>query len=106
MARKQTTGTSAPRGGNLFNRAKGVSGGRGECFRLPIGFLDASRGCIQRETFGVGPYAGADYNLALSHSRIQSPASNPTMGKCRRMFPQLFKNGATKRKRVGANFMS
>jgi hypothetical protein len=24
-------------------------------------------GCIQRETLGIEPYAGADYNLTLSH---------------------------------------
>ncbi len=31
------------------------------------------RGCIQRETWG--PYAGADFDLTLSHSRLQSPVA-------------------------------
>jgi hypothetical protein len=34
---------------------------------------------IRRETWGMEPYAGDDYNLIISCSR--------------RMFPQLFKNG-------------
>ncbi len=34
-------------------------------------------GCIQRETRGMRPYAGADYNLTLSHSRLRSPAFLP-----------------------------
>jgi hypothetical protein len=32
-----------------------------------------SRGFIQRDTLGTGPYARADYNLTLSHSRLRSP---------------------------------
>jgi hypothetical protein len=59
------------------------------------------------------PYARADYNLTLSHSRLRSPAFH--LNECRRMFPQLFKNGKTKGKwslsergsaEVGADVMS
>ncbi len=32
---------------------------------------------IQRETWGMGPYAGADFNLTLSHSRRLSQLSTP-----------------------------
>jgi hypothetical protein len=36
------------------------------------------------------PYAGVDYKLILSHSRLRSPALHPNDDDCRRMFPQLF----------------
>jgi hypothetical protein len=36
-----------------------------------------SRGCIQIETWGMGPYAVADYNFTLSHSRLRSQLSTP-----------------------------
>ncbi len=29
-----------------------------------------TRGRIQRETWGMAPYAGADYNITSSHSRL------------------------------------
>ncbi len=36
-----------------------------------------SRGCIQRETRGKGPYARADYNFTLSHWQLRSRAFHP-----------------------------
>jgi hypothetical protein len=36
------------------------------CITIPSD-LRNSRGCIQRETWVMGPCAGADYNLTLSH---------------------------------------
>ncbi len=30
--------------------------------------------CIQIETWDMGPYAGADYNLTLSHRQLRSSA--------------------------------
>jgi hypothetical protein len=47
----------------------------------PIRINKQSKGCIQRETLGMIPYAGTDYNLTLSHSRLR-----------RGMFPQLSAN--------------
>ncbi len=38
---------------------------------------------------GKGPYAGADCNLTLSHSRRRKPAFRPKNDECRRMFPEL-----------------
>jgi hypothetical protein len=49
--------------------------------------------CVQRETWGMEPYAGADYDLTLSHSRLRRPAFQPNDIKCRRMFRQTFKMG-------------
>ncbi len=36
-------------------------------------FNSLCRGRIQREMWGIGPYAGADYNLTLSLSRLRNP---------------------------------
>ncbi len=49
--------------------------------------------------YGMGPYAGADYKLTLSHCRLQNPAFNPNDDECRRMLPQILQNGTTNRKR-------
>ncbi len=38
-----------------------------------------SRGCIQRETWDMGPSAGADCNLTLSHSRLRSRSFPPQL---------------------------
>jgi hypothetical protein len=46
-----------------------------ETLRLPEAVfkekLCVASGCIQRETWGMGPCAGVDYNLTLSHSRLR-----------------------------------
>ncbi len=44
-----------PRNSGAPSKEQGVSG------RM-------ARGCIQREKWGMGPYTGVDYNIALSHS--------------------------------------
>jgi hypothetical protein len=31
----------------------------------------------------MGPHAGVDYNLTLSHSRLRSPVFHPNEGECR-----------------------
>jgi hypothetical protein len=46
----------------------------------------------------MGPYARAEYNLTMSHRRLQSPAFHPNDNEFRQMFPQLFKNGTTNRR--------
>ncbi len=47
--------------------------------------------CIQRETWDMGPSAGADFDLTLSHSRQLRPAFQTNDIECRQMFPQIFK---------------
>ncbi len=47
----------------------------------------------------MGPYAGGDYNLTESHSRLWSAAFHPNDEEFQEIFPQLFKNGTTNRKR-------
>ncbi len=50
--------------------------------------LAVNRGCIQRDTWCMGPYAGgADYNLTLSHSPLSS-AFHPNGNEC---FPNYLK---------------
>ncbi len=62
-----------------------------------LGHLEPA--AVFKEKHGImRPYAGADCNLTLSHNRLQSRALNPNVEKCRRRFPQLFKNGTTSRK--------
>jgi hypothetical protein len=52
----------------------------------------------------MGPYAGADYNLSLSHSQLRSLAFHPNDDECRRIG-----NGRVRERGmegVGADFMS
>ncbi len=69
-------------------------------------------GCIQRETSGIGPYAGAEYDLIFSHCRLRNPAFYQKTKNVDKCFPNFSKMTATSRKRestrkgVGADFMA
>jgi hypothetical protein len=76
-------------------------------------FKSNSWGCIQGETWVMGPYAEVDYNCTLSHESTPKSSFLSLGQQMPTNFSQIFKNGTTNRKvrgrgrdGMGADFIS